>query len=105
QAADGIRDFHVTGVQTCALPIYRTGTCLQRLAERHRAVMLLEKVAESLVRQLLDARKPISREPFERAPRLTIEFDDLANRTCGQTGRASWRARRVRRSDGDACPQ
>src|SRR5690606_23607174 len=26
QAEDGIRDFHVTGVQTCALPIYRTRT-------------------------------------------------------------------------------
>src|SRR5690606_41174463 len=25
QAEDGIRDFHVTGVQTCALPIYRRG--------------------------------------------------------------------------------
>src|SRR5690606_40954085 len=25
QAEDGIRDFHVTGVQTCALPIYREG--------------------------------------------------------------------------------
>src|SRR5690606_40472033 len=24
QAEDGIRDFHVTGVQTCALPIYLT---------------------------------------------------------------------------------
>src|SRR5690606_39617891 len=24
QAEDGIRDFHVTGVQTCALPIYYT---------------------------------------------------------------------------------
>src|SRR5690606_41117353 len=24
QAEDGIRDFHVTGVQTCALPISRT---------------------------------------------------------------------------------
>src|SRR5690606_40583465 len=23
QAEDGIRDFHVTGVQTCALPIYQ----------------------------------------------------------------------------------
>src|SRR5690606_39490749 len=23
QAGDGIRDFHVTGVQTCALPIYQ----------------------------------------------------------------------------------
>src|SRR6266700_4999483 len=26
QAEDGIRDFHVTGVQTCALPISRTGS-------------------------------------------------------------------------------
>ena len=25
QAEDGIRDWSVTGVQTCALPIYRTG--------------------------------------------------------------------------------
>src|SRR5690606_41015491 len=25
QAEDGIRDFHVTGVQTCALPIYLFG--------------------------------------------------------------------------------
>src|SRR5690606_40579619 len=25
QAEDGIRDFHVTGVQTCALPIYGPG--------------------------------------------------------------------------------
>src|SRR5690606_39716458 len=25
QAEDGIRDFHVTGVQTCALPIWRSG--------------------------------------------------------------------------------
>src|SRR5690606_39592576 len=25
QAEDGIRDFHVTGVQTCALPICRVG--------------------------------------------------------------------------------
>src|SRR5690606_40327544 len=26
QAEDGIRDFHVTGVQTCALPIFHTET-------------------------------------------------------------------------------
>src|SRR5207302_3787742 len=25
QAEDGIRDFHVTGVQTCALPIFKHG--------------------------------------------------------------------------------
>src|SRR5690606_40318222 len=27
QAEDGIRDFHVTGVQTCALPIFKTDPC------------------------------------------------------------------------------
>src|SRR5436309_15428659 len=42
QAEDGIRDFHVTGVQTCALPIYRaqhaTGArgVLRRLVADHR---------------------------------------------------------------------
>src|SRR5690606_40363174 len=29
QAEDGIRDFHVTGVQTCALPIYLDGNRAQ----------------------------------------------------------------------------
>src|SRR5690606_41220744 len=29
QAEDGIRDFHVTGVQTCALPIYVIGVNFQ----------------------------------------------------------------------------
>src|SRR5690606_41192033 len=31
QAEDGIRDFHVTGVQTCALPILRSGTIVAGL--------------------------------------------------------------------------
>src|SRR5436309_9465848 len=33
QAEDGIRDFHVTGVQTCALPI-SSGTSTTRAASR-----------------------------------------------------------------------
>src|SRR5690606_39718478 len=31
QAEDGIRDFHVTGVQTCALPILMVGAVAQRV--------------------------------------------------------------------------
>src|SRR5690606_40570029 len=31
QAEDGIRDFHVTGVQTCALPIYCEGGTDQQI--------------------------------------------------------------------------
>src|SRR5690606_40743549 len=34
QAEDGIRDFHVTGVQTCALPIYNTATVAFILQEK-----------------------------------------------------------------------
>src|SRR5690606_40634682 len=30
QAEDGIRDFHVTGVQTCALPIYTQPTDMRK---------------------------------------------------------------------------
>src|SRR5690606_40153490 len=34
QAEDGIRDFHVTGVQTCALPILRRTAREGEMAER-----------------------------------------------------------------------
>src|SRR5690606_39928674 len=32
QAEDGLRNFHVTEVQTCALPLYTTAVTLQELA-------------------------------------------------------------------------
>src|SRR5690606_40902632 len=34
QAEDGIRDFHVTGVQTCALPIWRGADLFDRTGGR-----------------------------------------------------------------------
>src|SRR6266511_4559194 len=43
QAEDGIRDFHVTGVQTCALPIY---------------VPALTPVFESVVTEIWPVREP-----------------------------------------------
>src|SRR5690606_40886113 len=48
QAEDGIRDFHVTGVQTCALPIYfdiksgRTGTASAQALLGHAAAHRLD---------------------------------------------------------------
>src|SRR5690606_39747676 len=35
QAEDGIRDFHVTGVQTCALPILLRGIEFRSMCEHH----------------------------------------------------------------------
>src|SRR6267142_983107 len=37
QAEDGIRDLHVTGVQTCALPIFRR--CILLWSNRHELVL------------------------------------------------------------------
>src|SRR5690606_39666781 len=37
QAEDGIRDFHVTGVQTCALPISRGRSSSATAPDRRRA--------------------------------------------------------------------
>src|SRR5690349_13713671 len=36
QAEDGIRDLYVTGVQTCALPIYERGDGVHRVQRRRR---------------------------------------------------------------------
>src|SRR5690606_39778110 len=38
QAEDGIRGFHVTGVQTCALPIYQLARGIERTRDAHFAV-------------------------------------------------------------------
>src|SRR5690606_41034382 len=47
QAEDGIRDFHVTGVQTCALPIFEM---MQQIGSRARMpseiLMMVEPAAD-----------------------------------------------------------
>src|SRR5690606_40713994 len=49
-AEDGIRDFHVTGVQTCALPIYQMAdTWTGKLANLHDNVgMIMQSMTEPL---------------------------------------------------------
>src|SRR6266511_4170098 len=52
QAEDGIRDFHVTGVQTCALPIYgEHGQAARRVSGAHRRLF----AAERMMRRLLES--------------------------------------------------
>src|SRR5690606_39872352 len=47
QAEDGIRDFHVTGVQTCALPIWEDQVGV-RGGERYVARLVRKKVDAAL---------------------------------------------------------
>src|SRR5690606_40520715 len=80
QAEDGIRDFHVTGVQTCALPIYARGPLALALARagvrardhrggaeawrraRSRPADRARPGADAATRDLVDARAGRSEE-------------------------------------------
>src|SRR5439155_10951346 len=63
QAEDGIRDGHVTGVQTCALPIY-SSECFSKQSENNESgepigIAAMEKHSEEfLVHHCKEARLP-----------------------------------------------
>src|SRR5690606_40713569 len=62
QAEDGIRDFHVTGVQTCALPISAKNT--SPVACPHRS----EQTQTARARRSPRAQPPRSARPALRSP-------------------------------------
>src|SRR5690606_40453978 len=64
QAEDGIRDFHVTGVQTCALPIYSQSSTVSRSSE---SVPVLSK--QAAFTRASEARKSPLRATMPRRAR------------------------------------
>src|SRR5690606_39466557 len=91
-AEDGIRDFHVTGVQTCALPIYsvmassvatmRAGEVPAKVA-RNMPVFLPCSVTDNPpCRPLITAR---------RFALLTVKRVPAGATSDSKIGRASWR--------------
>src|SRR5690606_39686378 len=87
QAEDGIRDFHVTGVQTCALPISKAG----------KKVVLLEAQERVLARVAgVDLSRFYEKEHREHGVdlRLGVCVDAIEGRSeerrVGKEGRARW---------------
>src|SRR5690606_39886082 len=71
QAEDGIRDFHVTGVQTCALPIYTLPRTLARLFTSPASCCALKiwmssSLTESAPKPSITARSSSSNRSEER---------------------------------------
>src|SRR5688500_20317535 len=79
QAEDGIRDYKVTGVQTCALPI--------SLSERTRAIMIAHTLGNPFNIAAVTA--------FAKENNLWLIEDccDAVGATYGKIGRASCRGR------------
>src|SRR5690606_40929478 len=73
-AEDGIRDFHVTGVQTCALPIWGVEQTVDILAPEEPAL-----ARGASVQRVLDERQARSVEVLELGHReiALLPVDDL----------------------------
>src|SRR5690606_41202130 len=82
QAEDGIRDFHVTGVQTCALPILSDEALLAE-AERYAAKIASHSAAGlALIKRTLQQAEGTSPAEKARAEiaafREYVRYPDLA---------------------------
>src|SRR5207302_5035528 len=67
QAEDGIRDFHVTGVQTCALPIFELARVL-RYPRLQAVYGLSEEEVYNYIAFLRDSAEIVSVNPLVTAP-------------------------------------
>src|SRR5690606_40459528 len=93
QAEDGIRDFHVTGVQTCALPILLYAK--QAFAEGEGPSVPAEPrhwvEPDPVVYARLGQVATLVRDGFESRDLLTADSTDILDRL--EIGRASCRER------------
>src|SRR5690606_41993472 len=101
QAEDGIRDFHVTGVQTCALPIYPDSPRMRMLLQLVEQLVGFPRHLSQHVGGFVISHGPLSRlVPIENAamPDRTViqwdknDLDELRSeeRRVGKEWRARW---------------
>src|SRR5690606_41052672 len=100
QAEDGIRDFHVTGVQTCALPIYK---CRQKQPaidgeSAHRSVPAWHTLRHQIFPRLI---RPDAGRLADVAPDLIRSEELRVGKECRSRGAAEEeRIRQERRGCG-----
>src|SRR5690606_41191022 len=101
RAEDGIRDFHVTGVQTCALPISTVGgfTLVSRVTGFVRDILIAAILGAGPVADafFVAFKLPNFFRRLTGEGALTVAFVPLF-----EIGRASCRARAERRGGGGA---
>src|SRR5690606_37461802 len=97
QAEDGIRDFHVTGVQTCALPISLRWAMLTMASIAQRNGLTLDQFRAALARDGLsyeDARDQVRREMIisrvrqrRVAERIQVSDQEVQNFLASELGK------------------
>ena len=78
QAEDGIRDYDVTGVQTCALPI----KAKKHVEKKKKLTAVERRDLEELGKEELKAAKEAERERKSEERKRKAEEEELARLTC-----------------------
>src|SRR5690606_39605499 len=90
QAEDGIRDFHVTGVQTCALPICQ-GSLTALFSVLHTAPRRWSRSDIALVSSVMERTwHAVENARVHAALRQSREWLRSEERRVGKEGRAGW---------------
>src|SRR5256885_9141054 len=87
QAEDGIRDYKVTGVQTCALPISEESVDLKRGHERSLRSMARRMKCRAPLTKSQPGENPTRLQPNEY-PRVPLVRSE--ERRVGKEGRSRW---------------
>src|SRR5256885_11817929 len=87
QAEDGIRDYKVTGVQTCALPILRESHARFQIGPNARRAWLRHMEATLDAAPLDDATRNALRHFFSRSSAYVIRSEE---RRVGKERRSRW---------------
>src|SRR5690606_40538603 len=87
QAEDGIRDFHVTGVQTCALPIFQREVSLteidkRQLEEDRRENAKTRAKAEMMFKGLSDTQSAREEARTTHATELKAVKKEIGRASC-----------------------
>src|SRR5690606_40820839 len=95
QAEDGIRDFHVTGVQTCALPIFSVSEVrdIQEEASEQgvRLIGFLRRGGEKVyATRVVDELVQKKGNEYVLRADPAIKVDRSEERRVGKEGRARW---------------
>src|SRR3712207_7572477 len=89
QAEDGIRDIGVTGVQTCALPIYRSSTVDQKAGYDAQLEALKAAGCEQVFGEIVSS--VAERQELDRALEFVRQGDTRSEeRRVGKECRSRW---------------
>src|SRR5690606_40671323 len=102
QAEDGIRDFHVTGVQTCALPIYLCDRDFLLVIDNFEHVIEAAELVAGLLRDCPRLKVLVTLEPVGGAACCARSSPPRSEeRRVGKECRSRWAPDHYKKNEGE----